>query len=131
MSPGERDLGLTRVERVVGKSLSFVTMPDGTKVHSVAFEHSIRTIPGVERFQLVSRGGVISLKVVAPGGNQEAIVKGIHALMFKIHPSLAQAKIEFTDRLIQTVAGKTPMVVMEGSHLASDESSKKMAGAGT
>lgn len=131
MSPGEADLGLTRVERVVGKSLSFVTMPDGTKVHSVAFEHSIRTIPGVERFQLVSRSGVISLKVVAPGGNQEAIVKGIHALMFKIHPSLAQAKIEFTDRLIQTVAGKTPMVVMEGSHLASDDSSKKLVGAGT
>ena len=117
---GDVELGITRVQRIVGKSLSFVTMPDGTKVHSVAFEHSVRTVPGVERFQLVSKGGVITLKVVAPGGNQEAITKGIHTLMYKIHPSLAEAKIEFTDKLIQTVAGKTPMVVMEESHLASD-----------
>jgi hypothetical protein len=40
--------------------------------------------------------------------------------MFRIHPSLAKAEIEFTDKLIQTVAGKTPMVVLEESHLASD-----------
>jgi phenylacetate-coenzyme A ligase PaaK-like adenylate-forming protein len=120
MFDGDDPRSLHRVQRIVGKSLSFVTMPDGTKVHSVAFEHSVRTVPGVERFQLISKGGVITLKVVAPGGNQEAITKGIHGLMFKIHPSLAKANIEFTDKLIQTVAGKTPMVVLEESHLNSD-----------
>lgn len=117
---GDDPRSLHRVQRVAGKSLSFVSMPDGTKVHSVAFEHSVRTVPGVERFQLISKGGVITLKLIAPGGNQEAITKGIHALMYKIHPSLAEAKIEFTDTLIQTVAGKTPMVVLEESHLSSD-----------
>lgn len=117
---GDGELGLTRVKSIVGKSLSFVTMPDGTKVHSVAFEHSVRTVPGVERFQLVSRKGVITLKVVAPGVDQAMATGAIHTLMHKIHPSLASARIEFTDQLIQTVAGKTPMVVLEESHLASD-----------
>jgi len=115
---GDSPLGLTRVQSIVGKSLSFVTMPDGTKVHSVAFEHSVRTVPGVERFQLVSKQGVITLKIVAPGVDQVAATRAIHELMFKIHPSLAAAKIEFTDQLIQTVAGKTPMVVLEESHLS-------------
>jgi phenylacetate-CoA ligase len=117
---GDDPRSLSRVQRVTGKSLSFVTMPDGTKVHSVAFEHSVRTVPGVERFQLISKGGVITLKVVAPGGDQVAITRGIHELMQKIHPSLSRAHIEFTDQLIQTVAGKTPMVVLEESHLNSD-----------
>jgi phenylacetate-CoA ligase len=117
---GDNPLGLTRVQRIVGKSLSFVTMPDGTKVHSVAFEHSVRTVPGVERFQLVSKRGEITLKLIAPGVDQATVTKGVHALMFKIHPSLAKAKIEFTDTLIQTVAGKTPMVVLEESHLNQD-----------
>lgn len=111
---------LSRVQKIVGKSLSFVTMPDGTKVHSVAFEHSVRTVAGVERFQLVSKGGEITLKVVAPGADQQAVTTGTHALMHKIHPSLVKARIEFTDQLIQTVAGKTPIVVLEDSHLASD-----------
>jgi phenylacetate-coenzyme A ligase PaaK-like adenylate-forming protein len=117
---GDDPRSISRVRKIVGKSLSFVTMPDGTKVHSVAFEHSVRTVKGVERFQLVSKKGVITLKVVAPGADRKVVTDGIHALMFRIHPSLAKAEIEFTDKLIQTVAGKTPMVVLEESHLASD-----------
>lgn len=104
---------LTRVRSIVGKSLSFVTLPDGTKVHSVAFEHSVRTVPGVERFQLVSRGGVITLKLIAPGADHHRITEDVVALMRRIHPSLEKARIEFTNQLVQTVAGKTPMVVLD------------------
>lgn len=123
---GDSPIGLTRVQRIVGKTLSFVTLADGTKVHSVAFEHSIRTVPGVERFQVVSRDGVITLKVVAPGANQAAATSAITTLMHKIHPSLASAKIEFTDKLIQTVAGKTPMVIMDRSHLGEGQTERAM-----
>lgn len=109
---------LTRVRSIVGKSLSFVTLPDGTKVHSVAFEHSVRTVPGVERFQLVSRGGVITLKLIAPGADHHKITEDVVALMRRIHPSLEKARIEFTNQLVQTVAGKTPMVVLDDTTTA-------------
>jgi phenylacetate-CoA ligase len=122
LEAGDGGPTLRRVSRIVGKSLSFVTLSDGTKVHSVAFEHSVRTVPGVQRFQVVSRAGEITLKVVAPGADQAAVIKAIHVVMHKIHPSLATAHIEFTDTLVQTVAGKTPMVVIEGSHLSAAES---------
>lgn len=123
-------LGLCRVKRIVGKTLSFVTLVDGTKVHSVAFEHSIRTVPGVERFQLVSKGGAITLKVIAPTADRQKAVAAIHALMFKIHPSLATAEIEFTDQLIQTVAGKTPMVIVDRSHLGVGQTEQAMFASG-
>ncbi len=126
MFDGDSPLGLTRVKKIVGKTLSFVTLADGTKVHSVAFEHSIRTVPGVERFQVVARGGVITLKVVAPNANQAEATKAILALMHKIHPSLATSKIEFTDKLIQTIAGKTPMVIMDQSHLGAGQTEQAM-----
>ncbi|MBX3409541.1 MAG: hypothetical protein KF859_06605 [Phycisphaeraceae bacterium] len=110
---GDEGPTFTRVARVVGRTLSFVTLTDGTKVHSVAFEHSVRTVPGVQRFQVVSRAGEITLKVVAPGVDERATTAAIKVLMHKINPNLSTARIEFTDTLVQTVAGKTPMVVNE------------------
>jgi len=121
-------LGLARVQQIVGKTLSFVTLADGTKVHSVAFEHSVRTVPGVERFQLISKAGDISLRVVAPTADKAKATAAIQTMMHRIHPSLATARIEFTDQLIQTVAGKTPMVIMDESHLGKGMTEKAQFG---
>jgi hypothetical protein len=38
--------------------------------------------------------------------------------MRRIHPSLEKARIEFTNQLVQTVAGKTPMVVLDDTTTA-------------
>jgi hypothetical protein len=94
----------------------FVTLTDGIRVQTVAFEHSIRSVPGVDRFQLLSRRGGVTLKVSATNVDRGATARSIQSIMHRIHPSLASARIEFTDQLVQTVAGKTPMVVLEDSH---------------
>ncbi|HSI61478.1 MAG TPA: hypothetical protein VLE43_00130 [Candidatus Saccharimonadia bacterium] len=110
---GEDPLSLVNLKRVLGKSLAFVTMDDGTAIHSVAFEHAVRACPGVQRFQLVSSDSGVDLKIVAPYADHDTITRQIRETMSRIHPSLMRAKIEFTDTLWQTKAGKTPLVIRQ------------------
>lgn len=115
-SDDENPLSLTRLSRVFGKSLSFVTMDDGTVVNSFAFEHSVRACPGVQRFQLVDTEAKPILKIVAPGVDQAATAAMVRDTLRKIHPSLVRADIDFTDTLLQTRAGKTPIVIHLKDH---------------
>jgi phenylacetate-coenzyme A ligase PaaK-like adenylate-forming protein len=109
----DNPVSVSRVERIIGKSLAFVTMDDGTVVHSVTFEHAVRNCKGVLRFQLVDGKSRRTLKIVAPGVDHEAVTAQVRAVLARIHPSLHAATIEFVDQLIQTRAGKTPLVVFE------------------
>lgn len=107
---------VARVQRIIGKSLAFVTMNDGTVVHSVTFEHAVRNCKGVLRFQVVDGKDRRTLKIVAPGVDQAAVTAQVRDVMRRIHPSLEASTIEFVDQLIQTRAGKTPLVVFEDGY---------------
>lgn len=110
---GDTPESVSRLKAIIGKSLAFLRMDDGTVVHSVTFEHSVRNCKGVVRFQLVDGEKGRVLKLIAPGVDEDAVRAQIHAVMEQIHPSMKSVQIEFTDRLIQTRAGKTPLVVFE------------------
>lgn len=110
---GDDPRSLARVKAIVGKSHNFLTLPDGTRAHSIVFEHAARAVPGIRRFQVVSRAQVVTLKVVAPDTPHDQVDVALRALMRRIHPSLEAARIEHTDRLVQTIAGKTPTLVLD------------------
>jgi phenylacetate-coenzyme A ligase PaaK-like adenylate-forming protein len=110
---GDDPTSVSRLKSIIGKSLAFLRMDDGTVVHSVTFEHAVRSCKAVLRFQLVDGKSGRVMKLIAPGADQVAVTAQIRAVMEKIHPSMKSVSIEFTDRLIQTKAGKTPLVVFE------------------
>jgi phenylacetate-coenzyme A ligase PaaK-like adenylate-forming protein len=109
---------LTRARAILGRTSSLVTLPDGGHVHAVAFERALRAIAGVERFQVVSRGGVISLKLVAPDADHHALTSEAVAALRHLHPSLESARIEFTNLLAQTPSGHTPPVILDDTLLS-------------
>lgn len=110
---GDDPRSLARVRRIVGKTHSFLLLPDGTKAHSIIFEHAARAVAGVQRFQVVCRRGEVTLKVVAPDAPREQIEPALRSLMRRIHPSLEAARIEHTRQLVQTIAGKTPTIILD------------------
>ncbi|MFN9992300.1 MAG: hypothetical protein ACK54H_03055 [Phycisphaerales bacterium] len=110
---GDDPSSVSRLKAIIGKSLAFLRMDDGTVVHSVTFEHAVRNCKEVVRFQLVDGKSGRLLKLIAPGADQNAVTAKIRSVMEKIHPSMKSVTIEFTDQLIQTKAGKTPLVVFE------------------
>lgn len=109
--PGDAPLGLTRMARVIGRTLDAVNLPQGGTVHFDVFEQAATSIPGVRRFQLVVNGAVQKLVIVAPGVDQQAARQQISATLARIDPRLASTPIEFAERLSQTRAGKTPTLL--------------------
>ncbi len=108
---GVSPLGLTRLERVVGRTLEPVALPGGGVVHFDVFEQAVTGAPGVRRFQLLVQGTELTINIYAPGSDHEAVRRYIRAALMRLEPRVAATPIVFTDRLLQTVAGKTPAML--------------------
>lgn len=104
---------LTRAHAILGTARCAVHLADGTSLHAVAFERALRTVPGVERFQVIARNGSVALKLIAPDADHHALTDLVVAALRGIHPSLASARIEFTTLLGQTLSGHTPLMVLD------------------
>lgn len=111
--PGDGRIGLTRLQRIIGRTLDAITLVGGGAVHFDVFEQAATSAPGVERFQLVVRGDAITLNIIAPGVDQKKARQQIEATLAKLDPRVAHTAINFTDRMVQTVAGKTPALVRQ------------------
>jgi phenylacetate-CoA ligase len=131
---GDEPRALTRMTAVVGRSNSFVELSDGTRVHTMGLKHCVEGIESVSRFQVVQPAGanntrangggrgIKELRVVLAGAGapdrhdaqadaaRRAVEAAIREKAGKIHPELGRMPIVFDRTLIQSRAGKTPMI---------------------
>ncbi len=128
--PGDSPLSLTRVSAVTGRSNAFVQLSDGTRVHTMGIKHCVEGLQAVSRFQVVQHArsgnshsaGIAELRVilVGPGSPEQSgsaaerarleSERAIREKATKIHPELGRMTIVFDRPLMQTQAGKIPMI---------------------
>lgn len=106
-------VGLTRIERVLGRCNDFVVLPDGTVVHSEAFTHVVRPCPEVRAYQVVEAEAGIRIDYLSASPLSAPAEAGVRSRLSRIHPSLEGVTLHHTGDLRRTIAGKTPMVVRE------------------
>ena len=111
--------GLADFNKVLGRCNAYVTLGDGTRVHSEAFSHVLRGHHDIEGFQVVQEGSEIKILVRSQMPLREATENEIRATLRRVHPKLEHTSIHRVDELRRTIAGKTPMVVHEESRSAS------------
>lgn len=108
---GERRPGIDAFERVIGRCNDFIALADGTPVHSEAVTHAVRGCSAIQSYQAVQQGGVIELRFISDRPLLDDEVLGIRSRLGRIHADLASVTLAQVERLEQTVAGKTPMVL--------------------
>lgn len=108
---GEEGLGVARLQTVKGRCHDTVTLADGTILHSEAFSHAVRPCPEISYYQVVDDKGTSSLNYMAPEPISDGQMLLIRQRLSKIHPSLTNIEIKRVNKLEQSIAGKTKMVV--------------------
>jgi len=113
---GEPLIGPARMQSILGRVNSIITLPDGKAVHTAAISRAISDRRDVSQFQIVDRPGVMGLRIVASSEDAKPqILSHVRGNLIKLSPSLRDAPIDFVDRIEQSVAGKTPLVVKENT----------------
>jgi hypothetical protein len=73
----------------------------------------VRDIEGVAAYQVVRGGDGLTLNLLCDGGLAEPSEALIRSRLRRVHPLLGGMRIRCVDRLEQTAAGKTPVVIGE------------------
>lgn len=99
--------------KVIGRCNDSVSLPDGSTIHSEAFTHCIRDCPGIAAFQikLCEDGALPILFFESRGEVAVSDLETVRDKLSRVHPLLAQVRIERCERLEQSQAGKHAMVV--------------------
>lgn len=101
-------------ESVLGRCNDAVMLPNGLAIHSEAFTHVLRDLPGIHAYQIVEREGLLPLiRYEADHELPQEISDLIRRRMAKVDNQLSEISIEKTPRIEPTVAGKHRMVVRE------------------
>jgi phenylacetate-coenzyme A ligase PaaK-like adenylate-forming protein len=104
-------VGIEAFERVIGRCNAYVPLADGAQIHSEAFSHVLRPCAEIVAFQVVVGGPELRIRYVAREELDEFRISEIRGRLRRIHAGLANARLERVERLPQSVAGKTLMVV--------------------
>lgn len=113
---GEPLLGPARIESVLGRVNSIITLSDGKAVHTSAISRTICNREDVRQYQIIDRPDGLALKIVAATDEAKPqILNHVRRNLTKLSPTLSDAPIEFVTKIQQTKAGKTPLVVQESA----------------
>ncbi len=107
----EPSYGLASFQRVLGRCNDYVLLSDGAVLHSEVFTHALRWCEEVLGYQVVQNGKQIQLRIMPRGKLSVESRREIQARLAKVHPALAEVPLVEVERLQQTIAGKTSMVV--------------------
>jgi phenylacetate-coenzyme A ligase PaaK-like adenylate-forming protein len=118
LCPGDDGLGLARFDRVIGRCNAFLLLPDGTRIHSEAITHVVSGCTDVGAYQAVQEGERIAMLLTAGRPIAAETIAAIRGRLAKIHPELGRIEVRQADRLRQTIAGKTPMILRRASGTA-------------
>ncbi len=113
VAPGDIEQGsLMRLRRVVGRCNDIVTLPSATVVHSEAFTHCVRDIPGLEAFQVViGEGAWPRIRYTAAADLPDSAVSEIRRRLSLIDQGMEGTAFERVDGMALSVAGKHQMMV--------------------
>lgn len=98
--------------RVVGRSNSSISLPNGQILHSESATHIVRGISKITGYQFVSWKDQVTLNVTAnkPLGDED--LKRIYGMARRIDSQFGKfLRIQEVPDLDRTVAGKTPMIL--------------------
>jgi phenylacetate-CoA ligase len=112
LEEGEK-YGLRGFSEVGGRMSSCIVLSDGTKMHAGAFPQCVRDTKEVLAFQVVQGMGNLTFNLLTEDNLPASVEGRIRTRLCRIHPLLADVRIETVDALMQTAAGKTPMVIDE------------------
>jgi len=114
-SPAGVDRGLTEFLAVAGRCNESVILPDGAVIHSEAFTHAIRDVPGIRAYQIVRRqaGGLPSIRYESEAPLTPILVLTLRQRMGRVHPLLSAVDTEWVIAIPPSIAGKHRMVIDE------------------
>lgn len=106
-------IGIDSFKRVRGRCNDHVLLKDGTIVHSEAFTHAVRSCSEISGYQVAQSGGSLSINYTATENLTAEQLAQIRSRLARAHPQLAHVEIKRVERLRQTIAGKTRMVIKD------------------
>ena len=98
-------------ESITGRCNDYIKLKSGKIVHSELFSHILRSAPGIDGFRVVQNTDRINLYYTSRSDLDTGIIKKIRHDLLKIDPQFAELKIERTQKLEMTVAGKVRSVI--------------------
>lgn len=103
--------GLNTFKKVSGRCNAYIELAEGAIIHSEAFTHAVKIFSSILAFQVIQDNHQkISIHYIGTALTSEEISQ-IQQRLKKINPRLSEVPVVKVDRLEQTVAGKTPMVM--------------------
>lgn len=106
---------LTAIQSISGRCNDQIDLIDGTTIHSEAFTHVVRDLPGVRAYQIVRRSAGLPplIRIEASEALPANALAALRKRLFQVHPLLAEVPVERTDFIPPSLAGKHQMVVKE------------------
>ena len=103
--------GVRRFPEVMGRTNVFLEPSPGEPIHSEALSHAVKGIGAVTGYQMIQEGDCFTLLLTTLSSISREQTEEIRSRLAKISPRLGAADIRVVDRLQQTRAGKTPMIL--------------------
>ena len=114
--------GITSVRGVKGRCNDVVTLQNGGTIHSQAFIHCMRDLPGVHAFQVVvTPQGQPRLRYEADKELDTGAIGEVRRRLAIVDPSLADTPVERAACIARTIAGKHQMVVQEAPRVTAPD----------
>jgi phenylacetate-coenzyme A ligase PaaK-like adenylate-forming protein len=104
-------LGIATFEKVLGRCNDYVQLQDGSMIHSETFTHAIRWCSDICAYQVLQNGKNVQIHYMADRDLSSDNISQIRGNLLSVHPDLGQILLKRVDKLEQTIAGKTRMVV--------------------
>ncbi|MGH6951883.1 MAG: hypothetical protein ACREH4_13530, partial [Vitreimonas sp.] len=103
--PAAGSAGLVRLQRVIGRCNDVVPLPGGRAIHSEAFTHCMRDLPGVQAFQvIVTRQGWPRVRYEAASELDADAIDEVRRRLAIVDPSLADTPVERASRIARSIA---------------------------
>ncbi|MCX6967511.1 MAG: hypothetical protein NTZ46_06975 [Verrucomicrobia bacterium] len=103
--------GVRCFPEVMGRTNLFLEPSPGERIHSEALSHAVKGIGSMTGYQMIQEGESFTLLLTTLSRITDEEIGEIRSRLAKISPKLQSAEIRVVDRLQQTRAGKTPMIL--------------------
>ena len=103
--------GVRRFPEVLGRTNVFLEPSPGEPIHSEALSHAVKGIGAVTGYQMIQEGEDFTLLLTTSSSFPPEQMEEIRSRLAKISQRLGTVDIRVVDRLQQTRAGKTPMII--------------------
>jgi len=103
--------GVRYFPEVRGRTNVFLEPTPGEPIHSEALSHAVKGIASVSGYQMIQENDSFTLSLTTLSSITKEQTEEIRSRLSKISPRLCGTVIRVVDRLEQTRAGKTPMII--------------------